>query len=109
MGDLVCVGSRRVGTAYHPIFSPTTNSSPSNSTAVAFFFRLHSQFSVAKRRCFAVGFCKNWSAAEGNQGEKDCPSWSVGALIIGHLEVGKDTVIAGLKCGQCPPYNYLSL
>lgn len=38
---------------------------------------------------YIVGFCKNWSAVEGNQGEKDCPAGSVDASIIGHLR-GKE-------------------
>ena len=41
---------------------------------------------------YVIGFCKDRSAVEGDQGEKDCPARNVGASIIGHLGVGEDTL-----------------
>ena len=41
---------------------------------------------------YVVGFCKDGSAIEGDQSEKDCPTESVGASISGHLGVGEDTL-----------------
>ena len=43
---------------------------------------------------YVIGFCKNWSAVEGDQSEKDCPAGSAGASIIGHFGVrGRDSKV----------------
>ena len=62
---------------------------------------------------YIVRFCKDGSAVEGDQNEKDCLARSVGASIIGHLGVREDTlgsvpdgsVIGGWERGHCPPYG----
>ena len=34
---------------------------------------------------YVVGLCKDWSAVEGGQGEKDGPAEGISASVIGHL------------------------
>lgn len=37
---------------------------------------------------YVVGLCKDWSAVEGVQGEKDGPAEGISASVIGHLGGG---------------------
>jgi hypothetical protein len=63
---------------------------------------------------YGAGFCIGWTAVEGAQGENGCLAGSVGALMVGRLEVGTGVlvgvpdwvVMAGWDGGYCSPYDY---